>query len=82
MSENTLTPSASQQQSNLGFPAPLADKYRPRQISGFLGLEKPRKIMERFRCDLLVLRHFCSPGQAVRASQRWLLPSAKRSKVN
>ena len=51
MSENTLTPSASQQQSNLGFPAPLADKYRPRQISGFLGLEKPRKIMERFAAN-------------------------------
>lgn len=51
MSENTLASSASQQQSNLGFPAPLADKYRPRQISGFLGLEKPRKIMERFAAN-------------------------------
>lgn len=32
----------------LDFPQPLADKYRPRQVSGFLGLEKPKKIIANF----------------------------------
>ena len=32
----------------LTFPQSLADKYRPRQVSGFLGLDKPKKIMANF----------------------------------
>lgn len=35
----------------LNFPAPLADKYRPREISGFLGLDKPKKIMAKFAAN-------------------------------
>lgn len=35
----------------LSFPAPLADKYRPREISGFLGLDKPKKIMAKFAAN-------------------------------
>lgn len=35
------------QQTNLEFPQPFAEKYRPRKVSEFLGLEKPRKIAER-----------------------------------
>src|SRR5580765_2293693 len=30
------------------FPQPLADKYRPETIPDFVGLEKPKKIMNRF----------------------------------
>jgi replication-associated recombination protein RarA len=30
------------------FPEPLADKYKPTAIDDFVGLEKPRKIMQRF----------------------------------
>lgn len=32
----------------LNFPEPLADKYRPTTIEEFCGLEKPKKIMNRF----------------------------------
>jgi replication factor C subunit 2/4 len=32
----------------LPFPQPLSDKYKPETISEFVGLEKPRKIMQRF----------------------------------
>lgn len=31
-------------QSNLAFPAALAEKYRPRDLAEFIGLEKPKKI--------------------------------------
>jgi replication-associated recombination protein RarA len=51
MPTNTLAFPSLQQQSGLGFPAPLADKYRPRQISRFIGLEKPKKIIERFAAN-------------------------------
>ena len=33
---------------SLPFPEPLADKYRPERIADFCGLEKPKKIMNRF----------------------------------
>jgi DNA polymerase III gamma/tau subunit len=48
MSISTLALSATSQQNDLAFPAPLCDKYRPRQISAFLGLDKPKKIMASF----------------------------------
>ncbi|HEV2521052.1 MAG TPA: AAA family ATPase [Candidatus Acidoferrales bacterium] len=32
-------------QTPLSFPQSLAEKYRPRTIDGFVGLEKPRKIL-------------------------------------
>jgi replication-associated recombination protein RarA len=35
-------------QHNLGFPLPLAEKYRPRKLDDFLGLEKPRKVLSAF----------------------------------
>lgn len=35
-------------QSGFDFPAPLSEKYRPRRIADFAGLEKPRKILTRF----------------------------------
>jgi replication factor C subunit 2/4 len=35
----------------LNFPQPLADKYRPREVSGFLGLEKPKKIVAKFAAN-------------------------------
>lgn len=37
-----------QTQTGLNFPLPLAEKYRPRLIPDFLGLEKPRKVLEAF----------------------------------
>lgn len=30
------------------FPQPLEERYRPKTISDFIGLEKPRKVLERF----------------------------------
>ena len=36
------------QQSGFAFPQPLAEKYRPRRIADFVGLEKVKKIMDRF----------------------------------
>lgn len=33
---------------SLAFPEPLADKYRPVTVDEFCGLEKPKKIMNRF----------------------------------
>jgi len=41
----SLFPSA---QSSLGFPQPLAEKYRPRRIENFIGLEKQRKVLSAF----------------------------------
>lgn len=35
-------------QSTLGFPLPLCEKYRPRVIQDFIGLEKQRKILSAF----------------------------------
>ena len=32
----------------LNFPEPLADKYRPQNVADFCGLEKPKRIMQRF----------------------------------
>lgn len=34
--------------STLQFPQSLADKYRPREVSEFVGLEKPKKVLENF----------------------------------
>jgi replication-associated recombination protein RarA len=31
----------------LGLPEPLTEKYRPRTFDGFVGLEKPRKVMSK-----------------------------------
>ena len=82
MSTNTLAFSASQQQSNLGFPAPLADKYRPRQISGFLGLEKPRKIMERFAANPRSAAFlFCGPSGTGKSTMALALCEAIRGEL-
>ena len=35
-------------QSALSFPQPLAEKYRPRKIADFIGLEKQRKVLAAF----------------------------------
>jgi len=35
-------------QANLAFPQPLAEKYRPRTIADFIGLEKQRKVIGNF----------------------------------
>ncbi len=35
-------------QSDLDFPQSLAEKYRPRAVAGFVGLEKPKKILAKF----------------------------------
>lgn len=35
-------------QDGLAFPQSLADKYRPRTIADFIGIEKPRKVMAAF----------------------------------
>ena len=35
-------------QSDLAFPQSLAEKYRPRAIAEFIGLEKPKKILGKF----------------------------------
>ncbi len=37
-----------QPQEALGFPTPLTEKYRPRRIADFAGLEKQRRILSRF----------------------------------
>jgi replication-associated recombination protein RarA len=36
------------QQTLLGFPQSFAEKYRPKTIGDFLGLEKPKKILAKF----------------------------------
>ena len=36
------------QQPSWGFPQPLAEKYRPRHIADFVGLDKAKKVMARF----------------------------------
>lgn len=35
-------------QPSFGFPQPLAEKYRPRKIADFIGLEKQRKVLSAF----------------------------------
>jgi len=35
-------------QSTLQFPQPLYERYRPRMIADFIGLEKPKKILSKF----------------------------------
>ena len=35
-------------QAGLSFPMPLAEKYRPRKLADFIGLEKPRKVLTAF----------------------------------
>ena len=32
------------EQGSLGFPVPLAERYRPRTLAGFIGLEKQKKV--------------------------------------
>lgn len=41
----TLFPDA---QGSLGFPTPLSEKYRPRTVAEFIGLEKQKKILGAF----------------------------------
>jgi len=36
------------EQAGLAFPARLTEKYRPHTFADFVGLEKPKKIMQRF----------------------------------
>jgi replication-associated recombination protein RarA len=36
------------QQGDLSYPQPLAEKYRPRAIADFIGLEKERKVASAF----------------------------------
>jgi replication-associated recombination protein RarA len=52
--EKTLTALESSQDS-FTFPEPLTEKYRPRTIQEFVGLEKPKKVMEK-----LIERPFAS----------------------
>jgi replication-associated recombination protein RarA len=35
----------------VAFPMPLAEKYRPRVISDFVGLEKPKRILRKFAAN-------------------------------
>jgi replication-associated recombination protein RarA len=35
-------------QTSLAFPQPLAERYRPRKVSEFIGLEKQRKVLSAF----------------------------------
>ena len=37
-----------EEQGALGFPQPLSEKYRPRKIDDFIGLEKQRKVLSAF----------------------------------
>lgn len=36
------------EQATMDFPASLSEKYRPRAIADFIGLEKPRKVLAKF----------------------------------
>jgi len=36
------------EQTGLGFPVPLSEKYRPKKIADFIGLEKTRKVLGAF----------------------------------
>jgi len=36
------------EQEGLSFPASLAEKYRPRRLTDFVGLDKPKKVLSRF----------------------------------
>jgi replication factor C small subunit len=38
-------------QADLAFPQSLAEKYRPRTIAEFIGLEKPKKILGKFAAN-------------------------------
>jgi replication-associated recombination protein RarA len=44
----SLLPLGATEQTSFGFPLPLAEKYRPRRVSDFLGLEKPKKVLGAF----------------------------------
>lgn len=35
-------------QKSLAFPQPLSEKHRPRKVSGFVGLEKPKRVLEAY----------------------------------
>jgi replication-associated recombination protein RarA len=36
------------EQTGIAFPASLAERYRPRRLSDFVGLDKPKKVLSRF----------------------------------
>jgi replication-associated recombination protein RarA len=40
-----------QLQTALAFPEPLTEKYRPTTVDGFVGLEKPRKVMAKLAAN-------------------------------
>ena len=54
LTPQTLTAPDGNQQA-FGFPEPLTEKYRPRSIQDFVGLEKPKKIAQK-----LIARPFAS----------------------
>jgi replication-associated recombination protein RarA len=37
-----------EEQASLGFPVPLAERYRPRTLDAFIGLEKQKKVLSAF----------------------------------
>jgi len=41
-------PDASAEQSGFAFPESLSEKYRPRRVADFIGLEKPKRILSKF----------------------------------
>jgi replication-associated recombination protein RarA len=51
MAAQTLSQLPFTSQAGLAFGVPLADKYRPHEINSFLGLEKPKKIMQKFAAN-------------------------------
>ncbi len=47
----SLFPDANPVQVPFGFPEPLTEKYRPHLIAGFVGLEKPKKILSKLAAN-------------------------------
>jgi len=47
----SLFPSSEPQQAGFNFPQPLSEKYRPRAIAEFAGLEKPKKICSKLAAN-------------------------------
>src|SRR2546430_2364178 len=57
MSQTLFAPSVTRPQSEQAtqsgftYPEPLTEKYRPRKIAGFVGLEKSRRILAKFAAN-------------------------------
>jgi replication-associated recombination protein RarA len=63
MAAQTLSQLPFTSQAGLAFGVPLADKYRPHEINSFLGLEKPKKIMQKFAANPRAAAFlFCGPS--------------------